>query len=77
MTKINISDFLEKQNISDSDLAYSYAINLLQDLKLTQGPQGVFSTLRRHKELNSFLLSYQSDHLKSIEGLIADLDGEL
>lgn len=75
--KIDINQIFDNKNLSQSDIAYSYAINLLQDLKLTQGPQGVFSTLRRHKELNSFLLSYQSDHLKSIEGLIADLDGEL
>lgn len=74
MTKINISDFFEKQNFSNSDLAYSYGINLLQDLKLIQGPQAVYSTLRRHKDFYSFLLSYQADHLKTIEGLIADLD---
>lgn len=72
-----LHQILNNSNFSESDVAYSYAINLLQDLKLTQGPQAVYSTLRRHKELCSFLLSYQSDHLRSIEGLIADLDGEV
>lgn len=61
-------------NVTQQDVIYSYAINLLSNLKLIQGPQAVYSTLRRHKELYNFIIEYASDHMKTIEGLIADLD---
>lgn len=50
---------------SKSDL-YDACIELLSDVKLLQGPTGVNSTLRRHPELKTFLLTCQRDRLDEL-----------
>lgn len=62
------------QNLTKEDVLYTYIIRLLQDIKLIQGPQAVYSTLRRHKDVHGFVITYLSDHMSTIDGMLADLD---
>lgn len=51
---------------ASSDL-YNEFISLLQDVKLTQGPLAVTSTLKRHPKIKQFILKYQTDLISSLE----------
>lgn len=56
------------------DDIYNSLIKLLGELKLVLGPEGLSATIRRHKLVRDFLVTYQQDALNSIESTIADLD---
>lgn len=56
----------------DADELYCNLINLCEEIKTVLGPQGLDATLRRHKKIREFLLSYQSDSLVYFEGRLAD-----
>lgn len=60
-------------SLSRSEI-YSSLISLLDEVKLVQGPQAVYATLRRHKEVYKFILLYQQTCLKEVEGFILDFD---
>lgn len=49
---------------------YNKAIELLQQIKLTQGNTALNSTLRRHSSLKKFLLEEQVNRLKFLEDSI-------
>lgn len=49
---------------------YDKSIELLQQIKLTQGNTALNSTLRRHAKLKKFLLEKQVDRLQIIEDAI-------
>ena len=51
--------------------SYQRSIELLNHIKLVQGPSGVYGTLRRHKDLQKSILEYQTNILSKIEN---DLD---
>lgn len=52
---------------------YNKAIELLQQIKLTQGNTALNSTLRRHSSLKKFLLEEQVNRLKFLEDSIDKL----
>lgn len=62
------------KNFSDQDLAdtalYNSIIQLLQEVKLVHGGQGLQSTLSRHKKLTFFLRDYQKRFIIDLEGKI-------
>lgn len=49
---------------------YNKAIELLKQIKLTQGNTALNSTLRRHSSLKKFLLEEQVNRLKLLEDSI-------
>lgn len=51
----------------DTAQLYMKAIELLQQVKLTQGNTALNSTLRRHTTLRKFLLKVQVDRLNWLE----------
>lgn len=54
--------------INDStEQVYNDLISLLVDVKLTQGPMGVNSTLRRHPSIKQFILQYQTEIISRLE----------
>lgn len=52
---------------------YCEIIDLLKEIKLTTGPVGLDSTLKRRPEIRKFLLNYQKrtleDYTEEIKGL--------
>lgn len=46
---------------------YNDILELLRDLKVTQGPMAVNSTLSRHKDIKEFLIEYQKSKLTDIQ----------
>lgn len=67
------SDILE--NINNQDLLdltlYNSIINLLKDVKLVHGPEGLTSTLKRHKKMTLFLRDMQKRFIIDLEGKIS------
>lgn len=57
---------------TELDDIYGDLMLLLKDIKLTVGPEGLSSTLRRHKDIQKFVIQFQKDKLKDIENRIAD-----
>lgn len=46
---------------------YLRTINFLEHIKLVQGPTGLSSTLRRHKDLHKMILEFQVQYLQDLE----------
>lgn len=61
----NFSD----QELKDSAL-YSSLIQLLNEVKLVHGGEGLKQTLYRHKKLTIFLREYQKKYIIDLEGKI-------
>lgn len=59
------------------DFIYSKFLELLQQIKLVQGGIALDSTLKRHKDLRSYLVSKQIDLLSSYEKKFFNSDGSL
>lgn len=57
-----------------TDNIYFYLVDLLKDIKLTQGPTAVTSTLRRHSNVKKFLLQYQVHRLADLEAKLIDIE---
>lgn len=51
----------------DADSVYDLCIRRLSDIKLTQGPLCVSSTLKKRPKLAEFILGYQIDSLDDLE----------
>lgn len=49
------------------ELVYMDLLELLEELKLTQGPLAVSSTLNRHPRLKSLILDIQKEKIKFLE----------
>lgn len=60
-----------EQELADMAL-YSSIIQLLDQVKLTYGGEGLNSTLKRHKKLMLFLQKYQKTTIIDLEGKITD-----
>ena len=64
------------KNSNEQDLAdmalYSSIIQLLNQVKLTYGGEGLNSTLKRHKKLMLFLQKYQKTTIIDLESKITD-----
>lgn len=62
------------KNLSDQELAdtalYNSCIQLLEQVKLVHGGEGLKSTLSRHKSLTFFLRDYQKKLIIDLEGNI-------
>lgn len=62
-------------NFSDQELrdtaAYNSLIQLLEQIKLVHGGQGLQSTLKRHKKIYNFLVTYQKKCIIDIESNIS------
>lgn len=58
----------------DSNQVYDKSIELLNQIKITQGATALNSTLRRHITLKKFLLTKQVERLSLIENAISELD---
>ena len=55
-------------NVCDLNLdLYKDILQLLRDVKLTQGPSAVTATLQRHKSIKRFLFDYQKENIKNLE----------
>lgn len=61
-------------NLSDQELAdtalYNSIIQLLEQVKIVHGGQGLNATLSRHKKLMLFLTDYQKKLIIDLEGKI-------
>ena len=67
-------DILKKcddQQFADMAL-YSNIMDLLKEVKLTYGGEGLNSTLKRHKKLMLFLQKYQKTTIIDLESKITD-----
>lgn len=64
------------KNSNEQDLAdmalYSSIIQLLEQVKLTYGGEGLVQTLKRHKKVMLFLQKYQKTTIIDLEGKITD-----
>lgn len=64
------------KNSNEQELAnmalYSSIIQLLEQVKLTYGGEGLIATLKRHKKLMLFLQKYQKTLIVDLEGKITD-----
>ena len=60
-----------EQELADMAL-YSSIIQLLDQVKLTYGGEGLNSTLKRHKKLMLFLQKYQKTTIIDLESKISD-----
>lgn len=60
-----------EQELADMAL-YSSIIQLLEQVKLTYGGEGLNSTLKRHKKLMLFLQKYQKTTIIDLESKITD-----
>ena len=69
-----IDDIFKKcddQEFADMAL-YSNLIDLLKEVKLVHGPEGLNSTLKRHKKVALFLQKYQKTTIIDLESKITD-----
>lgn len=74
MVKIMLDDILKdypKQDLADIAL-YNSIMELLEQIKLTYGGEGLNATLKRHKKLMLFLQKYQKTSIIDLEGKITD-----
>lgn len=60
-----------EQELADMAL-YGSLIQLLQQVKLTYGGEGLNSTLKRHKKIMLFLQKYQKTTIIDLESKITD-----
>lgn len=64
------------KNSNEQDLAdmalYGSIIQLLQQVKLTYGGEGLIQTLKRHKKIMLFLQKYQKTTIIDLESKITD-----
>lgn len=60
-----------EQELADMAL-YSSIIQLLEQVKLTYGGEGLVQTLKRHKKVMLFLQKYQKTTIIDLEGKITD-----
>lgn len=60
-----------EQELADMAL-YGSLIQLLQQVKLTYGGEGLNSTLKRHKKILLFLQKYQKTTIIDLESKITD-----
>ena len=64
------------KNSNEHELAdmalYSSIMQLLEQVKLTYGGEGLNSTLKRHKKLMLFLQKYQKTTIIDLESKITD-----
>lgn len=60
-----------EQELADMAL-YSSIMQLLEQVKLTYGGEGLNSTLKRHKKLMLFLQKYQKTTIIDLESKITD-----
>lgn len=69
-----LGDILE--NFSDQELAdtalYNSIIQLLNEVKLVHGGQGLQSTIKRHRTLTNFLCEYQRKYIIDLESKISN-----
>lgn len=67
-------DFVKNSNEQElADMAlYSSIIQLLEQVKLTYGGEGLVQTLKRHKKVMLFLQKYQKTTIIDLEGKITD-----
>lgn len=59
----------------DDDFLYKKLLELLYQIKLTQGATALNSTLRRHNMIKIYLLEKQINQIKTIEERYFDKDG--
>lgn len=67
------SDFfrsMTNQELNDTVL-YNTICDLLQQVKLVHGGEGLVSTLKRHKKLTLFLRDYQKKRIIDLESKIS------
>lgn len=63
-----------KITISDqSTELYSDLIDLLAEIKVSLGGEGLYHTLQRHKVIKDFILSYQTSQIIKFEQAIDNL----
>lgn len=72
MKKITVKNDNSDSNSFDSLFVYSRCIALLRDLRLTQGPVAVSSTLKRHPIVYNYLLTYQKNSIIDLEREISN-----
>lgn len=72
MAKIDVTSPLEDLSSSSFDRLrlYRSILSLLDDVKLSQGPEAVRSTLRRHPVVFDYLLSVQKSVILDLESKI-------
>lgn len=56
--------------VSHEPMYYRDIINLLSEIKLTLGGQGLLYTLNRHKSIKKYIVDYQRDSIAYYEKLI-------
>ena len=56
------------------DGLYKKAINLLNEIRLTEGPEGIRPTLRRRPGLSKFIKAYQKSSLDELEKSLDNSD---
>lgn len=62
---------------SDDDFLYQKLLDLLKQIKLTQGGTALASTLRRHSEIKIYLIQKQIEKIEYIEKKYFNDDGSL
>ena len=62
---------MPEQDLADTAL-YNSIIDLLRQVKLTYGGEGLNATLKRHKKLMLFLQTYQKKLIIDLESNITD-----
>lgn len=60
-----------EQELADMAL-YGSLMQLLEQVKLTYGGEGLIQTLKRHKKIMLFLQKYQKTTIIDLEGKITD-----
>ena len=58
--------------MADKKTLYNNCIQLLNDIRLTDGPMAVSSTLRRHPLIKTFILTQQRERMEYLEQTIED-----
>lgn len=61
----------------EDDFLYKKLMELLQQIKLTQGGTGLDASLRRHQKIKMYAMKKQIDRIKYIEETFFNPDGSI